>query len=357
MDELLVTFLDGGPEGLAAYLRDAFPGRRVALCTDRSLLKPLRPLVDGLKGAISGLEVVSYAGGEARKDRKTKLLLEDRLLALGLGRDSVLLALGGGTVTDLVGFTAGTYLRGIPYLNLPTTLLGMVDAAYGGKTAVNTRYGKNLVGMFHPPSAVFIPLQALATLPDREYLCGMAECLKHGLAASPEHFDWIVGAREDLLAREPGAVRALVAESLTLKLAVVARDPREESGHRNLLNAGHTVAHALELLSRWREPHGFAVARGLLWEAGAAVQGGYLAEGEAERILRGFRAFDFPTLLRPVPSAKLLAASASDKKNRASRVKYVPLGAVGKPALPPPHTADLTLESLEWAEKWIGKRM
>lgn len=356
MDEPLVTFLDGGPEGLAAYLRDAFPGRRVALCTERSLLKPLRPLVEGLKGAISGLEVMAYAGGEARKDRRAKLLLEDRLLALGFGRDSLLLALGGGTVTDLVGFTAGTYLRGIPYLNLPTTLLGMVDAAYGGKTAVNTRYGKNLVGMFHPPSAVFIPLHALSTLPDREYLCGLAECLKHGLVASPEHFDWIVGVRGDLLTRESGAVRALVAESLTLKLAVVARDPREESGHRNLLNAGHTVAHALELLSRWREPHGFAVARGLLWEAAAAVQGGYLPEGEAERVFRGLRAFQFPNLTRPVPPAKLLSAATSDKKNRASRVKYVPLAAVGKPALPLPHTADLTMEALTWAADWIANR-
>lgn len=356
MDETLVTFFDGGPEGLAAYLRDAFPGRRAALCTDRALLRPLRPLVDGLKGAVPGLEVVVYPGGEARKDRRTKGVVEDRLLALGFGRDSVLLALGGGTVTDVVGFVAGTYLRGVPYINLPTTLLGMVDAAYGGKTAVNTRRGKNLIGMFHPAAAVFIPLETLRTLPDREYLCGLAECLKHGLVASGEHFDWIVNAREDLLAREAGAVRALVAESLALKLGVVERDPREESGHRNLLNAGHTVGHALEFLSRFREPHGFAVARGLIWEAAAAVHDGFLAEAEAVRIARGLGAFDFPRLFQPQPPKKLLGACSADKKNRDRRIKYVPLNSVGQPALPPPHTADLTLEALVWATEWVGKQ-
>jgi 3-dehydroquinate synthase len=356
LSETLVTFLDDGAETLVGYLRDAYPGHRAALCTEKALLKPLSPMVEAIRATVPGVEVVVYPGGESRKDRRTKAFLEDRLLALGFGRDSVLLALGGGTVSDLVGFTAGTFLRGVPYLNLPTTLLAMVDAAYGGKTAVNTRQGKNLVGMFHAPGAVFIPLKALETLPDRQYLCGLAECLKHGLVADAAHYAWVVGASRDLLGRQKEAVRALVAESLALKLSVVAEDPQEETGRRNALNAGHTVGHGLELLNLWREPHGFAVARGLLWEAAAAVHDGFLPEAEAGKVLDGLRTFDFPRLMKPARPEALFAAAASDKKNREGHVKYVPLGAVGSLALPPPHTADLTLESLEWASKWIGKK-
>lgn len=356
MTGTLVTFLDDGAESLAGYLRDAYPGRRPFLCTERALLKPLRPLVDAIRSNVPALEVVSYPGGESRKDRRTKALLEDRLMALGAGRDAVFLALGGGTVSDLVGFTAGTFLRGVPYLNIPTTLLAMVDAAYGGKTAVNTRKGKNLVGMFHAPGAVFIPLKALDTLPGIQYLCGLAECLKHGLVADATHYGWIVGASGDLLRREREAVRALVAESLALKLGVVAEDPLEQTGRRNALNAGHTVGHGLELMNRWREPHGLAVARGLLWEAAAAVHDGFLPEADALEVFGGLQAFGFPRLLKPVKPEALLAAAVSDKKNRLRQVKYVPLGAIGKPALPPPHTADLTQEALEWASGWIGKR-
>lgn len=355
MTETLITFLDDGAENLAAYIRDRFPGRRVVLCTDRALVKPLQPVIRAVRAALPNLDVVPYPGGESRKDRRTKAYLEDRLLKLGVGRNTVLLALGGGTVTDLVGFTAGTFMRGLPYINLPTTLLAMVDAAYGGKTAVNTPQGKNLVGLFHPPEAVLIPLRSLDSLPNREYLCGLAECLKHGLVADAGHFDWLIQARGTLLLRDKTTVRALIAESLALKLGIVAEDPREESGRRNVLNAGHTVGHALERMSRWRNPHGFAVARGLLWEAAAAVHDGLLPQAEAERVLAGLRAFKFPYLCRRERPKALLAAACWDKKNLEGRVNYIPLGAVGRPALPPPHTAELTLGALEWASTWIAE--
>jgi 3-dehydroquinate synthase len=354
MTESLVTFLDDSAEALGAYLRDRFPRRRPALCTDRALLSPLKPMLAAISKALPGIEVVPFPGGESRKDRRTKALLEDRLLKRGFGSDSILLALGGGTVTDLVGFTAGTFTRGVPYVNLPTTLLAMVDAAYGGKTAVNTPQGKNLVGMFHVPSAVLIPLSSLATLPDKEYLCGLAECIKHGLAADARHFEWVVQAGGELLHRDMATVRALVAESLALKLGVVSEDPLEESGRRNILNVGHTVGHALERMSRWRERHGVAVARGILWETAVAVHDGFLAEGEASRVFDGLGTFPFPRLTKGERPEAILRAAAWDKKNREGRVKYVPLGAVGEPALPPPHTADLTLEGLAFAARWVG---
>jgi 3-dehydroquinate synthase len=320
--------------------------RRPVLVTERRLLEILEEPLGTLGRALGGAPVASFPGGEHRKNRRTKERLEDDLMTLGAARDSILVVVGGGVVTDLAGFTAATFMRGIPYVSVPTTLLGMVDASLGGKTAVDTPRGKNLVGAFHPPAGVFVALDLLDTLPRRQFQCGLAECLKHGLFMDREHFEWLAWRSYRELRRDEAALRHLVECSVALKCAVVDEDPEEVTGRRNILNAGHTVGHALERLSGFRLSHGEAVASGLLWEAAAAVAQGHLEQRELAVVRRAVEGLGFPPAWRAHSPGEIFGAAGADKKNRAGRVAYVPLGTVGAPAFGPPHTADLTEKAL-----------
>lgn len=301
------------------------------------------------------MPILTFQGGERNKTRRSKERLEDALLAMGADRNSLLIALGGGVVTDLVGFTAATFMRGIPWIAVPTTLLGMVDAALGGKTAVNTPRGKNVVGAFHPPIQVRVALDTLRTLPPKQFLCGLAECLKHGLCMDASHFRWLRAQKIESLRRDPNLLHQLVAASVALKCAVVDEDPEERTGRRNILNAGHTVGHALERLSSYRMFHGEAVAAGLLWESAAAVVDGYLAEEDLADIGEALAGLGFSRAWRPYSPDAVFVAAGADKKNRAGAVAYVPVGSIGRPALPPPHVAKLKLASLRAGVHLLGK--
>jgi 3-dehydroquinate synthase len=347
-----VYLSDRSPD-LRLFLRDAPQKKRFMIVSQEGLKEPLAPLLQSLEKQLSGAPLFLVPRGESRKNRKEKAGLEDRLLAAGADRQTVLVAVGGGTVTDLVGFTAGTLQRGVAYLSLPTTLLGMVDASLGGKTGVNTPAGKNMVGMFHPPAAVFTVLSALRTLPPREWRNGLAECLKHGLLGNADYFQWVADTGLDEFRRDGDSLRRLVQQSVRLKMNVAAGDPREASGSRHLLNLGHTVAHALEQLSGYRFPHGSAVACGLLWEAAAARADGYLSAGSLEKVARAMKRFGvLPAWTERTPE-DILHAARSDKKNRDGTVRYVPLGKIGAPALPAPHTAILTGKALEQGRRLL----
>src|SRR5262249_32396117 len=189
--------------------------------------------------------------------------LTDQLLTAGLGRDGVILALGGGVVGDVAGFVAATYLRGIPYVQIPTTLLAMIDSSVGGKTGVDTPAGKKLSGAFHQPRLVIADVQTLQTLPKPHVASGLAEALKHGAIADREYFDQLVANRENLLARDPAALEAAVVPSVRIKSEVVASDEREQ-GRRSILNFGHTVGHAAEAATDFSLLHAAASAPPLL---------------------------------------------------------------------------------------------
>lgn len=322
------------------------PGRRPILCTERRLLRILAPFLARVQESFPDAPVLSFPGGERHKTRGAKQRLEDALLAMGADRECTLVAVGGGMVTDLVGFTAATYMRGIPWIAVPTTLLGMVDAALGGKTAVDTSRGKNVIGAFHPPAAIFIALEALDTLPQVQFRCGLAECLKHGLFMDAAYFEWLSALNFHRIRRDPDALRRLVETSVALKCAVVDEDPEEKTGRRNILNAGHTVGHALERLSAYRMPHGEAVAAGLMWEAAVAVAQGHLAKAELAPVSEALARLSFPPAWRAFSPEEIFASAGADKKNRAGTVAYVPLGSIGRAALPSPHTSELTLRTL-----------
>ena len=304
--------------------------RRVAMIADAAVHRLYR---EGRLGAARwDGEILTFPPGETSKTRDEWARLTDGLLRRGFGRDSGIIALGGGVAGDLAGFVAATYMRGVPYLQTPTTLLAMLDASVGGKTGVDTPEGKNLIGAFHPPAAVIADPATLGTLPEREFRGGLAEAVKHGLIADADYFAWIEREAERLLRRDPGALERLVRRSVEIKADVVSADERE-GGRRAILNAGHTVAHAVERASSYRVPHGEAVGLGLLAEAALAEELGLAPAGIGARVSALLNRLGLPVRLVPSLAADaLLPAMASDKKNRAKTIRFALPSAVGSMA-------------------------
>jgi 3-dehydroquinate synthase len=269
----------------------------------------------------------TFPAGEASKTRETWNELSDQLLAAGFDRQSAIIALGGGVVGDLAGFVAATFLRGIPYAQVPTTLLAMLDASVGGKVGVDTPLGKNLIGAFHPPAIVVADPLTLLTLPDRVYRAGLAEAVKHGVIADAEYFSWIENNPKPLIARDLDALTHLVSRSVEIKARVVSEDERE-GGRRAILNAGHTIAHGLEQESHYQLPHGEAVALGLLAECRIAERMGLAPSGLSERVFGVLRSLGLPTRTASAPAmARVLEAILHDKKNREGEVRLaLPIG-------------------------------
>jgi 3-dehydroquinate synthase len=306
-------------ERLDELVQRHLSGRRVALIADDTVYRLLRE--GRLPGARWDGAALTFPSGERSKTRDTWSRLTDELLRLGFGRDSGIVALGGGVAGDLGGFVAATYMRGVPYLQVPTTLLAMLDASVGGKTGVDTAEGKNLIGAFHPPVAVLADPLVLATLPEREYRAGLAEAVKHGLIADREYFGWMERNVEPLLTRDPAALQHLVRRSVEIKAEVVSEDERE-AGRRAILNAGHTVAHALERATEYRLPHGEAVGLGLLAEAALATGLGLATPEAGARVAALLERLGLPTRLEPLPEERVLQAMESDKKNRGGGIRF-----------------------------------
>lgn len=279
--------------------------------------------------------VATFPAGEGHKTRETWAALTDACLAAGLGRGAALLTLGGGVASDLGGFVAATFARGIPVVHVPTSLLAMVDAAIGGKTGVDVPAGKNLVGAFHPPAAVVVDPLVLGTLPDAERRAGFAEMLKHGVVADAAHFHALAEAAPALLAagaEREAPLAAAIARSIALKAAIVAADARD-AGRRAILNFGHTVAHAVEAASGYAVRHGEAVAIGMVVEATVAERLGLAAAGTAATIRAAVGRAGLPDAVPPgVPGDALRAAMRHDKKGRAGRVACALPAGIGEMA-------------------------
>lgn len=302
-------------------------GRRLAIISDDIVAPLYADRVATACGApgTPAAAVFTVAAGEASKTRDRWAQLTDEMLAGGFGRDSAIVALGGGVIGDLAGFVAATFMRGIPVIQVPTTLLAMIDASIGGKTGVNTGAGKNLVGAFHHPVLVLTDPGALRTLPAVHLRNGLAEAIKLGVIASPAEFAWIA-SNVAAIARDGGpaddlAVR-LVRRNIELKANIVTRDERED-GLRKTLNFGHTIGHAIEVQSGYAMPHGECVAIGMVAEAHIAARLGVgdadLADSIAQVVQRAGLPTRLPNVITP---AAVLAATRTDKKARAGAVEY-----------------------------------
>lgn len=307
--------------GLAPALPETCPAHRYAIITD-STVGPLyaEPLAAHLSNAGLAAEVFSFPAGERSKTRETWATLTDAMLARQFGRDSAVLAVGGGVVGDIGGFVAATYLRGVPYVQVPTSLLAMIDSSIGGKTGVDVAAGKNLVGAFHQPRLVVADLTALDTLPAVHVSTGLTEAVKHGVLGDAEYFVFLESHREAVLAREPTALEHLVARSVEIKGQVVTQDERE-AGLRAVLNFGHTIGHAVEAVSRYEILHGQAVAIGMAYEARLAERLGIAEAGTADRVRAVLEGYGLPLKLRSDPDA-LVAAMRHDKKSRGGTIRF-----------------------------------
>lgn len=279
----------------------------------------------------AGLTGFRFPTGEDHKTRETWTRITDDLLKAEFGRDTGLIAVGGGVAADLVGFVAATYLRGVPLIQVPTTLLAMVDASVGGKTGVDTPAGKNLVGAFHPPQAVVMDPLLLRTLAPYHFRNGLGEAIKHAALDGPEHVQWLGSYAEAILAQDPATIDELLRRNIAVKAAIVEQDETEQ-GRRALLNLGHTVAHALELLSGYTLLHGDAVATGLILEARLGEQIGITDRGTAQQLAELNGRFGLPDSGRvEVPVEQLLSAMKLDKKNRDGSIRLALLERIGVP--------------------------
>ena len=326
-----VTVGSGARDLLAAAAARAAPSGRCALVSDDTVAALWGDEVAGLLSG-AGLDVVraTFPSGEAAKTRETWSRLTDRLMAAGLGRDCCVVALGGGVAGDVAGFVAATFMRGVPVVQAPTTTLAMIDASVGGKTGVNHPAGKNLVGAFHAPRAVLADVDFLGTL-DRDLRAeGYAEAIKHGVVLDASYARWLGSQAEGLLGGDPDPVTRAVVRSVEIKARVVSDDERE-AGPRQILNFGHTVAHALERDAAYALPHGRAVAAGMVVEARMGEALGITAPGTADGIAEVTRRFGLPSghpaLARPRRLAQLMA---HDKKTRSGVVHLVALRELGR---------------------------
>jgi len=319
--------------GLAGQVTGLLANSRVvAVVRADSVAAIAAPIVASLVAAGHQVQEITVPAGESAKSLPALAALWDALAEAGVDRRDAVVAVGGGATTDVAGFAAATWLRGVQVVHVPTTLLAMVDAAIGGKTGINTAAGKNLVGAFHPPAGVVVDLDTLATLPSDEWVNGMAEVVKAGFIADPKILD-LIDADIDGARRPDGPhARELIERAIAVKAEVVSRDLRE-AGPREALNYGHTLGHAIELVEDFRWPHGHAVGVGLTFAAALSQRTSGLDGDVAERHRRILDGLGLPTRYRADAWPELVEAMQRDKKARAGRLRFVVLEDIGRPVV------------------------
>lgn len=316
--ELMNTLIQDLKNGLVGKIR------KFAVITD-SIVKDLYAdkihsllLAEGYQA-----DLFVFEAGEKQKTRKTKEEIEDAMLAKGYRRDCCIIAVGGGVVTDLAGFVAGTYGRGVPFINYATTLLAAADASVGGKTAVDTPLATNLIGLFNQPQKVYLDIATWKTLPKRQVISGMAETIKHACLANREFFDYLDANMDKLLEVDKEACEHIAEENCKVKYEVVMKDERE-SGLREVLNLGHTVGRAIETVSNYELLHGEAVSIGMVAEVKLAYKLGYMTANERDAVIALLQKAKLPVAIPEYIDREVLVKKLyTDKKVRDGRLRFV----------------------------------
>lgn len=275
------------------------------------------------------VEVFTFPAGEANKNLATVQKLYEFLILHKFDRKDLLLALGGGVVGDLTGYAAATYLRGVDFVQLPTSLLAQVDSSIGGKTGVDFDSYKNMVGAFYQPKLVYMNLEALRTLPEREYLSGMGEVIKHGLIKDISYYEWLFSHMAGIRERDLDTLEQMITVSCKIKREVVERDPKEK-GERALLNFGHTLGHAIERLMNFSLLHGECVGLGMLTSCQIGISRGQLTEQEYQRVFDLLKGLGMPVSIEGVSAKEIVAVSKNDKKMEKGNIKFVLLKQLGE---------------------------
>ena len=317
--------------------------RRAAVVTNPIVAEHhLEPLRSALAQADIASEVILVPDGEKHKDWNTLYAIHTRLLELNADRATALIALGGGVVGDLAGFAAATYQRGVPLIQIPTTLLAQVDSSVGGKTAVNHALGKNMIGAFYQPRAVLSDTATMATLNDREYRAGIAEIIKYGAIRDLALFEWLEANIDALAERRPEALTHAVIQSCRIKAGIVAADERE-TGERALLNFGHTFGHAIETATAYATwIHGEAVAAGMVLASRLSALASGLPSSDADRLVDLVSRAGLPVKAPRISRAAWFEAMGRDKKAEGGRMRFILLEALGRAVI----RADITSKQL-----------
>lgn len=311
-------------EGLVGKLH------KFAVITD-SIIKDLYAgeICGKLKDAGYQADLFVFPEGEKNKTREVKAEIEDQMLEKGYRRDCCIIAVGGGVVTDLAGFIAGTFGRGVPFINYATTLLAAADASVGGKTAVDTPLATNLIGLFNQPKKVYIDIATWQTLPKRQIISGLAETIKHACMADSEFFNYLDAHMEDILSLDKDACGYIAEKNCKIKYEVVMKDERE-SGLREILNLGHTVGRAVETVSDYKLMHGEAVSIGLVAEVYLAEKLGLLTNGERDKVVSLLDKAGLPTHIPDyIDREELIKKLYTDKKVRDGKLRFVLQDSIG----------------------------
>ena len=311
------------------FITSSHKNKRVVLITDDNVKKLYgTKILEIIKP--SSPYLISIPARESSKSRETKQKIEDMLLEKKYGRDTIIIAFGGGVIGDLAGFVASTYCRGVPYIQVPTTLLAMVDSSIGGKTGVDTKYGKNLIGTTYQPDGVFTDLDFLNSLPKEEFLNGLVEIIKIAATSDKELFGFIENNISSILEKEKNSLTHIIKRSIELKKNVVEKDEKE-SGLRQILNFGHTFGHAFEAYSDYKAKHGHCISLGIVVESKIAVLTGNLKGKGKKRIASLLEAFGLPTKINGDSDAdKIMEIMIADKKTLIQKPRFVILMRIGK---------------------------
>ena len=286
-----------------------------------------------------------FEAGEGSKNTDTVGAVYQHLIQHQFDRKDLLVALGGGVVGDLAGFAAATYLRGIDFIQIPTTLLSQTDSSIGGKTGVDFLQYKNMVGAFYQPKLVYMNLSLLHTLPKDQFVSGMGEILKHGLIKSKSYFLWLQQNNTKIMELQPDIIEEMIYNSCLIKRDVVERDPKE-NGERALLNFGHTIGHAVEKLSDFKLFHGHCVGVGMAAACRLSRDLGHISNGECENLLHTLTLFGLPIQVFELSAENILAATKSDKKMLTGKVKFILLESIGNAYINPTLTDAQILEGI-----------
>lgn len=304
-------------------------GRKVCIVTD-SQVAPLylKEIANMCCGLASKVTHFVFEAGEASKNLTVIEKIYEKLIIEKFDRKDYIIALGGGVTGDMAGYAAATYLRGIDFIQLPTTLLSQVDSSIGGKTGVDFQQYKNMVGAFHQPALVYMNLNTLKTLDDRQVCAGMAEVIKHGLIKNRDYYEWIKAHAAMILERDYDTLEHMIYESCLIKGGVVERDPKEQ-GERALLNFGHTVGHSVEKLKDFEWLHGECVSLGMVAAAAISMHKGLISQEVCQDIKEALKAFRLPIRVDGLNPEDILAATKSDKKMDGGKVKFILLESPG----------------------------
>lgn len=303
--------------------------RKIAIVTDSNVSQyHAKQLKDALEGVASLIVIYTFPAGEENKNLNTVQGLYEFLISHSFDRKDVLLALGGGVTGDLTGFTAATYLRGIRFFQIPTSLLAMVDSSIGGKTGVDFSAYKNMVGAFYMPCGVYMNFSVLETLPEKEYNSGMGEIIKHGLIKDRNYYEFLIQKKEQIQKRIPDVICDMVKRSCEIKREVVEQDPKEE-GVRALLNFGHSIGHAVEKLMNFTLLHGECVSIGMVGAAEISYKKGYLTKEELNSLKDLLLFFSLPIHIDGLKNEDILAAMQKDKKVDAGKIRFILLQSIG----------------------------